>query len=292
MLVEGEGSRDLIRVAGDGDCFFASVLVGWGRQFVLERMPAAGGAVLVDVAGLRGYVAGWMRGEGNGQARQVLDVQSAVGVLAGDLRGRLSEEGLRMLVGLYAESDDLGDLADVLWGALAGERGEEVWRGVVLGSLPGLGAVSRAEFLGMSVSELVALAVERREMWSTPFGEYVLEMTAGALGRGIGIVQPRGDGGYTAYTVGGGGDPLFVFYNGKDHYDALGLPNPSALRGWIRQAEADAGERDDRLTTDERAELAALRKENVQLKRANEVLRTASAFFAAPTRPGPGDGAR
>ncbi|SDN82852.1 transposase [Streptomyces wuyuanensis] len=35
-----------------------------------------------------------------------------------------------------------------------------------------------------------------------------------------------------------------------------------ALRGWIRQAEADAGERDDRLTTDERAELAALRREN------------------------------
>ncbi|MEH0475128.1 transposase [Streptomyces scabiei] len=64
--------------------------------------------------------------------------------------------------------------------------------------------------------------------------------------------------------------------------------HPEALRGWIRQAEADAGERDDRLTTDERAELAALRKENAQLKRANDVLRTASAFFAAqldPTRP-------
>ncbi|MFF2253179.1 transposase [Streptomyces sp. NPDC058142] len=66
--------------------------------------------------------------------------------------------------------------------------------------------------------------------------------------------------------------------------------HPEALRGWIRQAEAeaDAGERDDRLTTDERAELAALRKENTQLKRANDVLRTASAFFAAqldPTRP-------
>ncbi|WP_327419224.1 transposase [Streptomyces sp. NBC_01233] len=61
-----------------------------------------------------------------------------------------------------------------------------------------------------------------------------------------------------------------------------------ALRNWIRQAEADAGERDDVLTTGEREELAALRKENAQLKRANEVLRTASAFFAAqldPTRP-------
>ncbi|WP_328493954.1 transposase [Streptomyces sp. NBC_00414] len=63
--------------------------------------------------------------------------------------------------------------------------------------------------------------------------------------------------------------------------------HPEALRGWIRQAEADAGERDARLTTDERAELMALRKENAQLKRANDVLRTASAFFRGPARPDP-----
>ncbi|MFI9586390.1 transposase [Streptomyces sp. NPDC052236] len=68
--------------------------------------------------------------------------------------------------------------------------------------------------------------------------------------------------------------------------------HPEALRGWIRQAEADAGERDDRLTSDERAELTALRRENTQFKRANDVLRTASAFFAAQLGPGPGDGAR
>ncbi|WP_432021359.1 transposase [Streptomyces sp. 1222.5] len=65
--------------------------------------------------------------------------------------------------------------------------------------------------------------------------------------------------------------------------------HPEALRSWIRQAEADAGECGDVLTGVERAELVALRKEIVQLRRANEVLRTASAFFAAqldPTRPG------
>jgi transposase-like protein len=64
-----------------------------------------------------------------------------------------------------------------------------------------------------------------------------------------------------------------------------------ALRGWIRQAEAeaDAGERDDLLTSEEKAEPAQLRREVRELRRANEVLRTASAFFAArpdPTRPG------
>ncbi|WEH37735.1 transposase [Streptomyces sp. AM 4-1-1] len=41
---------------------------------------------------------------------------------------------------------------------------------------------------------------------------------------------------------------------------AVGLGvHPEALRGWIRQGEADAGERDDRLTTDEHAELVAPR---------------------------------
>ncbi|MEJ8646083.1 transposase [Streptomyces sp. MS1.HAVA.3] len=61
-----------------------------------------------------------------------------------------------------------------------------------------------------------------------------------------------------------------------------------ALRNWIRQAEADAGERGAMLTTEEKEELAQLRREVRELRRANEVLRTASAFFAAqldPTRP-------
>ncbi|MCA1223794.1 transposase [Streptomyces sp. 8L] len=61
-----------------------------------------------------------------------------------------------------------------------------------------------------------------------------------------------------------------------------------ALRGWIRQAEADAGERGDLFTTEEKEELAQLRREVRELRRANDVLRTASAFFAAqldPTRP-------
>lgn len=59
----------------------------------------------------------------------------------------------------------------------------------------------------------------------------------------------------------------------------LGI-HPEALRGWVRQAEADSGERDDRLTTAERDELKQLRKENAELRRANEILKAASVFFA------------
>jgi transposase len=52
-----------------------------------------------------------------------------------------------------------------------------------------------------------------------------------------------------------------------------------ALRRWVRQAERDGGKRPG-LTTDERAQLKALQRENVELKRANEILRKASAYFA------------
>lgn len=51
------------------------------------------------------------------------------------------------------------------------------------------------------------------------------------------------------------------------------------LRRWVRQAERDTGARAG-LTTSERERLQALERENAELKRANEILRKASAFFA------------
>lgn len=52
-----------------------------------------------------------------------------------------------------------------------------------------------------------------------------------------------------------------------------------SLRSWLRQAQRDSGERDG-LTTDERKRLKELERENRELKRSNEILRLASAFFA------------
>jgi transposase len=51
------------------------------------------------------------------------------------------------------------------------------------------------------------------------------------------------------------------------------------LRKWVRQAERDEGRRSG-LSTDERERLKALERENQELRRANEILRKASAFFA------------
>lgn len=53
------------------------------------------------------------------------------------------------------------------------------------------------------------------------------------------------------------------------------------LRNWIRQDEADRGERSDRSTTEEREIVRQLRRENEDLKRINEILRLASSFFAS-----------
>src|SRR5215469_17022647 len=53
-----------------------------------------------------------------------------------------------------------------------------------------------------------------------------------------------------------------------------------ALRQWVQQAEIDQGQRPG-LTTAEQRRIAELEKENRELRRANEILKSASAFFAA-----------
>ena len=59
----------------------------------------------------------------------------------------------------------------------------------------------------------------------------------------------------------------------------LGVGDES-LRNWVRQAQIDAGQRPG-LTTEEQAELSRLRKENFELRRANDILQAAAVFFGA-----------
>ena len=60
----------------------------------------------------------------------------------------------------------------------------------------------------------------------------------------------------------------------------LGVKNPETVRQWVRQAQVDAGDRAG-VSTEESAEVRRLRRESAELKRANAILKAASAFFAA-----------
>jgi transposase len=60
----------------------------------------------------------------------------------------------------------------------------------------------------------------------------------------------------------------------------LGIGSPETLRKWVRRAEVDGGTRPGK-TTQELAEIRELKKEVTELRRANEILKSASAFFAA-----------
>jgi transposase len=60
-------------------------------------------------------------------------------------------------------------------------------------------------------------------------------------------------------------------------------PTAESIRNWIKQAEIDEGQRSDGLTTDEKQELARLRRENKQLRLEREILAKATAWFARET---------
>ena len=81
--------------------------------------------------------------------------------------------------------------------------------------------------------------------------------------------------------------------NGESEWSAmrriaelLGVGSGETVRKWVRQAQVDAGARPG-VSTDEAAEIKRLKLENAELRRANAILKAASAFFAAELdRPG------
>jgi transposase len=65
--------------------------------------------------------------------------------------------------------------------------------------------------------------------------------------------------------------------------ERLGV-NPETLRNWVERAEIDGGQRPG-TTSDDRKRIADLERENRELRRANEILKAASAYFARELDP-------
>jgi len=75
-------------------------------------------------------------------------------------------------------------------------------------------------------------------------------------------------------------------YSFKEAAAVIGCSDPT-IRAWVAQAQADAGERTDVLTTDEKNELAQLRRRVKVLEEEKEILKKAAAWFAKETRSTP-----
>jgi transposase len=63
-------------------------------------------------------------------------------------------------------------------------------------------------------------------------------------------------------------------------------PSAQTIRNWVKQQDLDAGRRKDGLTSQEREEMARLRRENKQLRVEREILAKAAAWFARETEQG------
>ena len=65
----------------------------------------------------------------------------------------------------------------------------------------------------------------------------------------------------------------------------LGIGSPETIRTWIRREQVDAGDRPG-VTTDAQMEIKRLKRENAELRRANEILKAASAYVGDPCQVG------
>ncbi|MEU9396617.1 protein-glutamine glutaminase family protein [Streptomyces sp. NPDC048324] len=245
-------SYEVLRVAGDGDCFPTSVLAGIARQ-----VPDSD-VIALDVRQLRDRVADWLTGDSPEAAARRAELDSGpVPVRA--LLDDLDLDRLRTLLGPLAsagwtpeaEAAEVAridrDLSRPGRGPIRAEdrrrrlkqwftarlrdlaaqqlaRGNAALYDALLEPYPGLARAypRSSDLLTSSTSDVVAHAIRSTDMWTTPFYDRMPEITAAALGLNIVVVQDLSGGTVLATPLNPAANrSLYVFYQDGNHYSAM-----------------------------------------------------------------------
>ncbi|MFD8803828.1 hypothetical protein ACFV0P_34985, partial [Streptomyces atroolivaceus] len=209
-----------VAARGDGDCLFRAVLDSARSRDVPPAWASR------SIAGLRGLVRDRVAGSELGTVADAA-VPDPVFTVVDDLR-------IRALAGVD-DADDQRRIADS-WNRIArevvtdGDAGR--WQQILADSdFPQLAEIAPtpADARRLGGRGLLAAAAERPGLWSSPFADLLPDALAHTLDLDLRLVRPdpqvTGALLVTGLHPGGIGSPLYVAYNGSDHYDAL-VPAP------------------------------------------------------------------
>ncbi|MFE6554325.1 hypothetical protein ACFVHS_38950 [Streptomyces sp. NPDC057746] len=237
----GRPRLDVLNVAGDGDCFFTSVLASAARQQPASEVRN------MTVRRLRDHAADWFAGSGLRDEEPMR--MDPLDVLVGDLdtatlRRVLGGVPLPALTpGRQARVDgaplqDRHRIADqhhadllrtrLLAGLRAGDAtAQDHWRRLLQTAYPRWArtAPDLAEITGTTTAGLVERAIRDVRLWATPFFDRALPAVAQSIGLDVVVVQ---DGRQDHHLAEGATGPVYVHYNGRDHYSAVA---PAAAPG-------------------------------------------------------------
>ncbi|SNX66210.1 hypothetical protein SAMN06272735_8056 [Streptomyces sp. TLI_55] len=201
MFTSGDRPFRQVPVAGDGDCYFRSLLES-------ARLQAPDGAQVGEsVADLRHRAADRFA---DSDAHALLNRSDALEELLQDVSDRNERDRLR------AALNHGGPEAEAVWRAWLWEA-YPTWAR----SEPPLSAVR-----GRRLGDLVAESIRDVALWNTPFFDHAPEVVAQALGLRVVVVNADGT---PDYVLNPDADrTVHVFYNGRNHYSALAPAEPAA----------------------------------------------------------------
>jgi hypothetical protein len=237
LPADGRPGLDVLQVAGDGDCFFTSLLASAARQRPESDVS------FMTVRQLRAHAADWFAGSGLRDEEPMrmdplevllgdLDTETLRHVLGGvPLPGLTPAQPARIDAAPAARRARLADqhYGDLLRTRLAAElrsggiTAQGYWQRLLETAYPRWAntAPPLSEFMGAATTgDLVERSIRDVRLWGTPFFDRALPAIARSIGLDVVVVQ---DGARDHHLAEGAPGPVYVHYNGTDHYSAVAL---------------------------------------------------------------------